>query len=299
MSISKYEAFIKSIELGSLTGAAADLGYTQSGITHLLNSLEEECGMKLIVRKKSGACATAEGEQMLPYFREVIRAYEGMKEKSEQLRSLESGLVRVLTFSSVAAHWLPDIIARFHEAHPGIEIRLFFGSHEDLVNWFDEGKIDLGFVAAQQLSDVNTYELASDPMVVIAPKEHELARKGVVSADDLMRYPFIKLMDGNVNAAEEVEQLLHSQGITPHVAYEQMDDAAMIAMVERGLGISVMPALSVMDSRDRVAVLPMDFPAERRIGIEVRDKKKLTPAVELFVRFVVSWARRREEEKDA
>ena len=78
MSISQYQAFLKTIELGNLTRAAEDLGYTQSGITHLLNSLESDCNLKLLVREKSGAYATADGEELMPYFEEICQSYDNL-----------------------------------------------------------------------------------------------------------------------------------------------------------------------------------------------------------------------------
>ena len=76
MSISQYQAFLKTIELGNLTRAAEDLGYTQSGITHLLNSLESDCNLKLLVREKSGAYATADGEEIMLYVEAVWESYD-------------------------------------------------------------------------------------------------------------------------------------------------------------------------------------------------------------------------------
>ncbi|MBF1150623.1 MAG: LysR family transcriptional regulator, partial [[Eubacterium] sulci] len=81
MSISQYQAFLKTIELGNLTRAAEDLGYTQSGITHLLNSLESDCNLKLLVREKSGAYATADGEELMPYFEEICQSYDNLYRK--------------------------------------------------------------------------------------------------------------------------------------------------------------------------------------------------------------------------
>ena len=101
MSLSQYQAFLKTIELGNLTRAAEDLGYTQSGITHLLNALEEKCDLKLIVREKSGAYATADGEEMMPYFQDICSAYDSMQTKLNEIHRLESGLIRISTFTEI------------------------------------------------------------------------------------------------------------------------------------------------------------------------------------------------------
>ena len=127
MSISQYEAFLKTIELGSLTKAAESLGYTQSGISHMLNALENECGLKLLVRDRSGVRITSDGQQLLPYFQGICNGQHDLSQKINEIHRLESGLVRVGTFTSVSAQWLPGMIKRFREDYPKIKFELLHG----------------------------------------------------------------------------------------------------------------------------------------------------------------------------
>ena len=92
MSIQKYEAFIKTVEMGGLTKAAEALGYTQSGISHMIQSLEDEVGASSMHRDRAGIRMTSVGEQLLPYFTEVCASERKLEGKIRDILNLESGL---------------------------------------------------------------------------------------------------------------------------------------------------------------------------------------------------------------
>ena len=85
MNIKKYEAFIRAVELGSLSKAAEELGYTQSGISHMMQSLEEEVGFPLLVRTSSGILPNAEGETLLPAIRRLLRTNDALAQTIAQI----------------------------------------------------------------------------------------------------------------------------------------------------------------------------------------------------------------------
>lgn len=292
MSRSQFQAYLKSVECGSLTGAARALGYTQSGITHLLNTMEKELGMKLLVREKSGAYPTAEGLEMMPFIQDVTAAYDNLDRKAEELKHLDSGLVRVGGFSSVTLKWLPGILAEFQKNHSGINVVVKHGTDEENYRWLKEGKTDCAFVTEITDTPFDVFALAKDPLVVILPKEHELAAKQRIDREDLMTYPYIKLMDGNLYEVEEVARVFSREDIQPKVKYEEVDDNAVIAMVAAGLGISMLPKLSTRGSENMVEIRPTEFEASRNIGIAVKNGARMTGAVEEFIRTVMSWVSR-------
>ena len=120
MNIKKYEAFIRAVELGSLSKAAEELGYTQSGISHMMQSLEEEVGFPLLVRTSSGILPNAE----LPAIRRLLRTNDALAQTIAQIKGADSGRVRVIAFSSAAACWLPEVICRFQRDFPHVEVML-------------------------------------------------------------------------------------------------------------------------------------------------------------------------------
>lgn len=113
MNILKYLAFIKTVESGSFTKAAEMLNYSQSGISRMINDLENDWQVILLERSRAGVRLTSDGMQLLPYAKNLCEDYQKLQMEVDGLRGLQSGLIRIGTFSSVATHWLPNIIREF------------------------------------------------------------------------------------------------------------------------------------------------------------------------------------------
>ena len=130
-SIQKYLAFVKTVECGSFTRAAGVLNYSQSGISRMIGDLEREWQVTLLERGKSGVRLTSEGTRLLPYAKRVCSEYEKLQAEVDEINGLKSGLIRIGTFSSVATHWLPNIIREFQKEYPGIDYELILGDYTD------------------------------------------------------------------------------------------------------------------------------------------------------------------------
>lgn len=111
--MNRYIALQKIVETGSFTKAAKALGYTQSSISQMIASLENELAMKLLTRSRSGVKLTIEGTELYPYIKRSIIGYQAMQEKANEIKGLETGIIRVGTISSVTCHWMPELIKGF------------------------------------------------------------------------------------------------------------------------------------------------------------------------------------------
>ena len=147
MSLKKYEAFARIVELKSLTKAADDLGYTQSCLSHMINSLESELGFSVLVRSRSGISLTAEGELILPVIRKILEEKKHLDRLVASISAEGAGVVRIGAFTSVAVNWLPGILKKYRETHSTVEIRMFNGDYHDVEQWLKQGEIDIGFLA--------------------------------------------------------------------------------------------------------------------------------------------------------
>lgn len=107
MNLQKYLSFVKTVEYGSFTKAAEILNYTQSGVSRMIADLEKEWGIILLERSKYGVKPTSDGMKLLPYAQNLCIDFDKMKMQVDELNGLQSGLIRIGTFSSVATHWLP------------------------------------------------------------------------------------------------------------------------------------------------------------------------------------------------
>jgi len=127
MNLQKYMSFVKTAECGSFTKAAELLNYSQSSISRMINDLEKEWKVALLERSVGGVKLTSDGMKLLPYAKSVVAEFEKLQMEVDELNGLQSGLIRIGTFSSVATHWLPNIIKEFQKAYPNIDYELLLG----------------------------------------------------------------------------------------------------------------------------------------------------------------------------
>jgi len=175
MSLKKYEAFVRTVELGSLTKAAEAMGSTQSRISHVLSALEEEYGFVLLRRNRSGVRLTEAGEMVLPKMQEILQKDRELTELVEDIRSADAGTVRLGAFTSVAVHWLPGMIKRFQSEYPKVELKLMNGDYHDVEQWLSEGSVDLGFIALPTRLKGRITALLEDRLLAVVPVDHRLA----------------------------------------------------------------------------------------------------------------------------
>ena len=143
MNIRKYEAFVRAVELGSLSKAAEELGYTQSGISHMMQSLEEEVGFPLMVRTSSGIQANNEGEMLLPVIRQLLNTSESLEQHIAKIKGADTGRIRIAAYPSVATYWLPGIIRDFQKDYPHVEIQIIEGGSDTIEEIMDSRKAEL------------------------------------------------------------------------------------------------------------------------------------------------------------
>ena len=284
MNVQKYEAFIKTVELGSLTKAANHLGYTQSGISHMINALEEELGATLLLRDRSGVKITPEGTQLLPYIRNICNSHRDLIDKANRLHGLEFGLIRIGTFSSISCHWLPVLIKTFQEEHPNIDFELLHGDYTEIENWVNEGRIDFGFLSLPSIAAFENIMLKQDRLMVILPQNHPLAKEDSFPVEKLSDEPFILLEEGTYN---EITQIFEDNHIIPNVRYKVRDDYTIMSMVESGLGISILPELVLYRNPYHIIIKELNIHSYRKLGIALKNTKQTSVAVKSFLDYTV------------
>lgn len=288
MSLKKYEAFVKTVELGSLTRAADALGYTQSGMSHMLNALEAELGFSILLRSRSGIRLTAAGEQLLPKMKEILNCKKELDALAASMSTDSVGTVRVGAFTSVAVNWLPGIIKEFNRTHPAVEIKLLNGDYHDVELGLSKGDVDVGFLALPGPTGIHCRPLKEDPLVVILPEGHPLAEYEEVPVELAAKEPIISLLE---TSSQDVRRALGGAGFRPDIRYVTKDDYAIIAMVRAGLGISIMPELLLAGEHRGIAVKRLSPSASRTIALGCSQSRQQIPAVESFIRCVEKWVK--------
>ena len=285
MDTKKYEVLEKTVELSSLTKAAQELGLTQSGVSHMLAAIEAELQLPLLKRTRTGARLTPEGEQMMPYIHEIVRQEKLLRQAAAALHTFVTGKIRIGTFTSVATHWLPAMMMQFQQAYPQVDFQLFNGDYHDMEQWLREGEVDLGFVTLPAPEGMRTIPLTQDPLVAIMPKNHRLAQLEEIPIQELGEDPFISLLQ---SSAHDIHRALDNAGVRPNIKFTTKDDYAILAMVEQGLGISIVPQLLIQGRTQNLAVRPLKPRASRTIALAIPEGKPL-PVVEAFARTAVAW----------
>ncbi|NLU24445.1 MAG: LysR family transcriptional regulator [Clostridiales bacterium] len=286
MSIIRYQAFIKTVECGSFTKAALQLGYTQSGISHMINALEEEVGIPLLTRDRGGLHLTADGERLLPYFSQICNLQHQMEETVKDLKGLDTGLVRIGSFTSVSVQWIPALLKSFGEIYPNIEFEILHGDYDEIESWIASGRVDCGFLRLPAKRPLDTYPIYKDQWMVILPPGHPLESIDPIPKGELTKWPFIQMDEGT---DYEIEAVFDALRIRPRIQYTTKEDQTILAMVSNGLGISMMPELMLHNTPYPVVRRKLEYTFERNIGIAVKNKKTLSVSTRRFLEHVCQW----------
>lgn len=274
---------MKTVEYGSFTKAAEILNYSQSGISRMIGDLEKDWKVVLLERGKDGVKLTSDGLTLLPYARSLVAEYEKLQMQVDELNGLQSGLIRIDTFSSVATHWLPNIIKEFQKDYPHIDYELLLGDYAEIEEWVIEGRVDCGFLKLPTRPDFETIFLEEDKLLAVIPEDHPLA--------DCEKFPIAALCDGPFILLEkgensEVSEIFRRCGLTPKVHFTTWDDFSIMSMVESGLGVGILPQLILRRTPYRILTKELDVPAYRSIVLAMRSKKTASLAVKRFIEYL-------------
>ena len=281
--MNRYIALQKIIELGSFTKAADALGYTQSSISQMIASLENELAIKLLTRSRVGVKLTIEGAELYPYIERSIISYRAMQEKANEIKGLETGIIRVGTVSSVTCHWMPVLIRGFQELYPLVQFLFHQGDYTTIPEWIRTGAVDFGFITPAAAPDLKTVSIKNGEMLAVLPKNHPLAAGKSVPLKELTRDPFILLEEGHFS---EPLNAFHEAGLEPNIKYTIHDDYAIMTMVEAGLGVSILAELMLRRTNFDIAYLPIEPPVYRSLAVGYKDKDSLPIASKYFIEYL-------------
>lgn len=284
--MNRYIALQKIIELGSFTKAADALGYTQSSISQMIASLENELAIKLLTRSRVGVKLTIEGAELYPYIERSIISYRAMQEKANEIKGLETGIIRVGTVSSVTCHWMPVLIRGFQELYPHVQFLFHQGDYTTIPEWIRTGAVDFGFITPAAAPDLKTVSIKNGEMLAVLPKNHPLAAGKSVPLKELTRDPFILLEEGHFS---EPLNAFHEAGLEPNIKYTIHDDYAIMTMVEAGLGVSILAELMLRRTNFDIAYLPIEPPVYRSLAVGYKDKDSLPIASKYFIEYLYEY----------
>ena len=275
MDSKKISAFLTVNRLGSLTGAAEVLNYTQSGMTHMMNALEKELGVTLLRRGRNGVSLTPDGVRLLPKISAFVEAAAALETELDELKGSRSAHIRVGAYSSMAQHWLPEIVRRFRQEVPDTSVELRMASMEENYAMLHTGELDCAFVSYQPgefTGDLAWIPLHNDELVAVLPENYPI-RGALFSVSDFSGQEFLMPSGG---FELDILPALSAGGVKchPRIRYTNLDDASLASMVAHGLGVTVLSDLVMQSISDRIVALPIAPSAFRSLGIIYNSQRK-------------------------
>lgn len=277
----KVRALLETISAGRLAKAAEALGYTPSGMSRMIAALEKELGLTLLLRDRSGVAPTAACRDLLPAFRGLLAADDAAEEAVRQVQGLSAGRLTVGAAYSRFYPLLSKAIADFSRQHPGVNVEFIEGTSSDLAHAVADHQADFCIIS-KRLGDFDWQLLLDDELIALVPRNHPLAAKPYMLAEDFLSEPFITIYPSQET---DNSRFFAKQGIKPPEGYGTADVLAAVHMVEAGLGLTLVNGILVAQIQDvQVEKKPLLPAASVPIGVAVTKEATRSPAAEAFCR---------------
>lgn len=296
----RYLPVIKTAECGSLTRAAHALGYTQPSLGYIINNIENELGVKMFYRNQRGMTLTETGESLL----KIMRQIEDMESHLlEVARISRWEMLRVGIFPSVASQWLPEILTEFYEAYPKVVVKLEHAMN-DLAGELGvkEHKLDCCFTSGPCPPGMESFALYEDPYYLVVPESGPFAALEEVSlwdlGDALYFVPSRESFDIS-NTGYEVDQFFNKEKIE-RLDFQPQENQTTIAMVERGLGATILPGLTLKGLVEGwgVKVIPLKEDLSRTISLLCPRELERSQLTNVFLRIAQRWVTQWKQEQE-
>lgn len=281
MDTKKYEALLASINLGSFTKAAQVLGYTQSGLTHMMNGLESELGFQLLIRGHHGVKPTPNCSRILPYVQKLVETSSTLDVEIKRVNSMKDSTIRIGSYTSIIMHWLSDAVKTFNNDYPDITFEIKDGGADDIYGWVLDGTIDIGFLSKQEEYKTEWISLKKDPLLAILPPDDRYINKYL----PLTEFNNKKFLMPSYGLNKDIDRVFNRYGIRPNVSNSHINYTVILSMVERGLGMSMLSELLMKGRNDNVKVMETKPKIYRELGIAIQSQKYATSTVKNFIEY--------------
>ena len=271
-------------EEGTFGRAAERLGYTQSAVSQQIATLERIVGERLVERPGGPrpVTLTEAGELLLRHADSIVDRLQAAQADLHALQAGETGTLHVGTFQSVGARVLPEIMRNFVEQWPEIDVRLDELEDDEIVSAIERGAIDVGFVLLPVgEAPLETLELLLDPFVLMVASGSPLAA-GPATLEQVATQPLVGFPDGPAMAP--IVAAFRAVGIDPRWTFRSNDNPTLQGLVAAGLGVAVMPRLTIDTADPRIAVVDLENAIPpRRIAIAHHRDRYSSPAARAFL----------------
>ena len=297
MEAKKLEILMTAVDLGSFSNSSEVVGYTQSGLTHLVNSLEREIGFPLIIRSHNGIALTEQGKELMPAIRQFLQANANLENQIQTITRQQAETIRIAAYASMAMFWMPEILYRFRRICPKVDVDLRMVDNAlEPFELLQEGKTDVIFASRQSYRNCEWIPLYYELLYAILPKDYplngrkEFPLKEFEGQDFLMPYG---RFDIDVHAAFD------RAGVKAKEQAVYVDDETVIRMVGKGLGISMMSEFMIRGNTDDVCCVPVTPESIRELGMGMKKETEPSDSVQKLKECVLQYVKELKERKKA
>lgn len=287
MDSKKLEILMTAADMGSFSKASEIVGYTQSGLTHMMDALEREVGFPLLQRNHNGVQLTQQGAQLMPAIREFLQANANLENQIRAIAEKKCEVIRIAAYASIAMHWMPEILYRFRRKCPEVNVDLRMVDHAlEPFELLENGQTDVIFASRQNYSCCDWVPLYNERMYAILPKDYplkdrsEFPREAFSGQEFLMPYGRFDI---------DVKAALEPVGVKLNAKISRVDDETVIRMVSRGLGVSMMTELMIRGRTDDVLCVPVAPPAIRELGMGTHVRRKESDSIKKLKECVLDY----------
>lgn len=262
---------------GTMTKAAAAVGYTVSAVSQQIRKLEEEAGQTLLYRHSRGAQFTDAGQVIVDHAEQISSQMRSMQDALDDIAGARAGSLRMGTFPTAGSSLLPLALSRFHKEHPDIDLTVNSHRQIELLQMLHNRDVSMTLLweyqwAKLDLPNVNLQFLLDDPTVLVVPDTHPLAGRKSVTVPELLDETWVIRSRGHP-MIDVIIKASQRAGFYPKVSYEANDYLEVQAMVAIGIGISLVPKLAMTVQRNDVRIVPIkdDVPTRRILLARLKD----------------------------
>lgn len=282
--------FMEVAQQGSMARAAGVLHLTPPAISMQIKEIETQVGLPLFDREGRKVTLSTAGEYFLVHARKLLVALKEAEDSMARFRKLEKGLLTI-GIVSTAKYFVPRLLARFHEEHPGVEVRLrVAGNREQLVSLLQAGEADLSIMGRPPKGlETRAEVFAAHPLVIVGPPEHPLLAATSLPVNALRGYPFIVREPGSGTRAS-MERFFGEHRFEPNITMDMSSNETIKQAVMAGMGLSFL-SLHTIGLEVRTGLMGVldveDTPVMRTWNIVSLQAKLLSPAAEAFRYFII------------
>jgi molybdate transport repressor ModE-like protein len=239
-------------EQGSFSAAADALSFTQSAVSQQIAALEREAGTTLIQRGPGGTRLTDAGRALVAHAEAVLARLADAERELAAIAGLRGGRIKLATFPSAGATLVTEAVSLFRQRYPEVELGLTEGEPEETVPALRRGESDLAVVfhysqggqAGQLLEGLDCIHLLDDPVYLVLPADHRLARRKAIRLEELAEEAWIGGCRGGVCHDMLVDWCVEA-GFQPNIALTSDDHNVQLGLVASGVGVTLLPDLAL------------------------------------------------------